>query len=101
MLSDATKADSDHIPSTENTTKKGKGSDKNSDKEFRENVSKLFSELAKNQSINQLCLEKKELRRLKAELRECDDEEDCTDIEEAMKDSNKIIASLKKTLGIN
>ena len=48
VLSDTTKADSDYVPSTENTTKKGKGSDNNSDKEFRGNVSKSFSDLAKN-----------------------------------------------------
>ena len=97
VLSDSTKVDSDHVPTTQKPGKKGKNDDKNADKDFRENVSKSFSELAKNQSINQLRLEKKELRRLKAELRECDDDEDRADIQEAIKDSNEIIEFLKKT----
>ena len=59
QLSDDTKVDSDHVPKTSLTTKKG-GKNSN-DQDFKMGVSKAFKELSKTKSCSELRLEKKSL----------------------------------------
>ena len=99
-LSDDAKVDLTTVPPTSNACNKDKTKEKLAEKEFRENVSKSFSELARNQTLSQLRQEKMDLRKHESDLRNCDDEDERKELQQEIVDSEKITSTLKKDLNM-
>ena len=97
-LSDETRANSRSVPVTCTSPTRTRNDDKKTDVEFKEKVSASFETLAKSQAIKELRQEKIERRKLSKALNECDDDDEKKELQSEIKDSDKIISDLKKSL---
>ena len=103
-LSDEVRVDSENTPSTTTVNGNDRNSiispDKKAEQTFKESVSKSFNELARGATTKQHREVKQDMRRMKKELRECDDDEEADDLKGEIKDYEKIIEKLNEDLDL-
>ena len=95
-LSDDVRIYSNHVPRKIATP--GSAS-KEAEKIIQRKAPTSFLKFACNNSLDQHCIEKKNFRELRSECKDCDDDEEKSVLKKHIKESEKMLTTLKTNLG--